>query len=108
MLQMLQLYQYMKKNKTHINGKPIKMAKCGKHSLYFCKLEYHDCEDCKKCNLVPHRFYKLYKIIDGVKHKRCSKCGEYKTINCFVLRKNGYLSSWCNKCVTNWKKQKIN
>lgn len=94
----------MKYAKTHYKGKPVKMAKCGKYSLHHCLCNFHECDDCKVCKLVPHRFYKLYKMIDGIKHKRCARCKEYKPVAEFVYNKaTKYYNCWCKKCLNTYK-----
>lgn len=48
-------------------------------------------------------------MIDGIKHKRCARCKEYKPVAEFVYNKaTKYYNCWCNKCVTNWKINKKN
>lgn len=55
-----------------------------------------DCEDCKQCSLVKHKFEPLYKFINGHKYKRCPQCGEYRPLSEYKLM-NGY-KTWCSTC----------
>lgn len=79
-----------------INCKHKRMAKCNKYTLSFCNNKFMDCEDCKKCSLVKHKFEPLYKFINGVKYKRCPQCGEYYPLS-ELKQVNGY-KTWCKQC----------
>lgn len=85
------------------NVKEKKIAKCGKRTQSFCDNKFKDCEDCKQCSLVNHRFEKLYKYIDGVKYKLCPRCKEYKKLENFSVMTNRY-RSWCKSCTNEYNK----
>lgn len=88
-----------KQTKSHYRGKPLKMAKCGKYTQHICVHEFREHEECKDCKLVRHRYYKLYMVINGKRHRRCARCGRYKPISAFPNRYDGpHKSSWCKYC----------
>lgn len=77
-----------------------KLAKCGIHSKCFCDTK-HDASQCAECILVKHHG-KLYKFINGVKYKKCPRCGEYKPLLDFHISSNTSgrkYRSWCKSCM---------
>lgn len=89
------------------------IAKCGKYSGAHCLRHWRDCEDCLKCTLIKRQTQSLYKMINGVKHKKCPRCSQYLPITSFSMIKddNGRLySSWCKECYKdynhNYRKKK--
>ena len=43
-------------------------------------------------------------MIDGIKHKRCARCKEYKPVAEFVYNKQTkYYNCWCKKCLNTYK-----
>ena len=93
------------KSTPSFRGKP---APCGKYSKTFCTTKFKNCEDCKQCSLVKHRFEPLYKYINGVKHKRCPRCGEYYPMHQFrpVQSRGRLSSSWCKVCFSEYNLEK--
>lgn len=71
------------------------MAKCGLYKYSFCTHKHDACE-CSSCLLV-NRHGKMYKFIEGKKHKKCPHCGEYKPLTEFRTNSQGN-KSWCYEC----------
>ena len=86
------------------------MAKCGLTSLSRCKLRKAGLPECEGCKLVT-RASDRWKMIDRKPYKRCSRCGEFVSVDDFYVRKvkkNGklyeYGMSECKKCVSGIRK----
>lgn len=94
----------MKATKTHYNGKPLKLAKCGNHTHHECTHHFKEITECRECELVHHRYYKLYITIDGKRYRKCAKCGKHKPLDQFAKRcDSGYEASWCKQCHSRYK-----
>lgn len=90
---------------SHYRGKPIRMAKCGKYSYSRCTKNCKEIEECLTCTLIKRHKKDIYKYINGVKYKRCSKCGNY-----YPLKKGFYKAvsrptymSWCKFCKSKYQ-----
>ena len=85
---------------SHYRRKPIKMAKCGKYSYSRCMGYCKRPEECKTCTLVKRHSTQIYKWVEGVRYKKCSKCGKYYPIKTGYY-KNGNRTTppaWCRYC----------
>lgn len=98
---LIPIHLFMKRYKN----KPIKLAKCGNHSLADCQKRFNKYTECKTCTLVHHRFIPIYIYINGVKYKRCPHCKQYYKLDMFA-KNNGkhkrLCSSWCKKCINQY------
>lgn len=84
----------------HYRNKPIRMAKCGKYSYSRCMGNCKRPEECKTCTLVKRYATDLYKLIGSEMHKKCPKCGQYRSvITDYYKNSSRYtLPSWCRYC----------
>lgn len=60
-----------------------KMAECGLTSYWRCQRIRDVLPECEGCKVVKARRINLKQMINGVEHKRCSVCGEYKPLRMF-------------------------
>lgn len=80
----------------------VKLAKCGIHSLSFCRTK-HDSPQCESCIFVKRRA--PYKWVNGYKLKKCPHCEQYKRLDEFKLRSDGTgrkYRSWCKSCMNDY------
>ena len=60
-----------------------KMAECGLTSYWRCRRIEAVLKECEGCEMARNKRGKVRKNINGVEHKRCSICGEYKPLKMF-------------------------
>lgn len=83
----------------------IHFAKCGKHSVAFCRR--YGAVECHECKLVKRKPNQQV-IIKGEERKRCTCCHKILPLHRFYDRivRHGdkeykYKSSWCKQCTAN-------
>lgn len=79
-------------------------AKCGKHSLAYCRK--YGVSECGSCEIVKRKSRNRV-IVDGVERKVCSRCGSLLLLSCFydrTIHRNGKVyhikTSWCKMCIS--------
>ena len=79
-------------------------AKCGKHSLAYCRK--YGASECGPCEIVKRKPRNRV-MVDGVERKVCSRCKRLLLLSCFYDRtiyRNGKAyhikTSWCKMCVS--------
>ena len=79
-------------------------AKCGKHSLAYCRK--YGASECGSCEIVKRKPRNRV-IVDGIERKVCSRCGRLLLLSCFydrTIHRNGKAyhikTSWCKMCVS--------
>jgi hypothetical protein len=79
-------------------------AKCGKHSLAYCRK--YGASECGLCEIVKRKPRNRV-MVDGVERKVCSRCKRPLLLFCFYDRtiyRNGKVyhikTSWCKMCVS--------
>ncbi len=81
-------------NKTHKDRLSYWCKKCGRE--YANEHYRRNRRDVKKY----YAYEQCHRVVDGVKQKRCSKCGKWKAESAFYKRrrhKDG-LAAWCKEC----------
>ena len=78
-------------------------AKCGKHSLAYCRR--YGASECGPCEIV-RRKPRNRVVVDGVERKLCPRCGRALPLSRFfdrIARRNGkeyhLKASWCKMCM---------
>lgn len=78
-------------------------AKCGKHSLAYCRR--YGASECGPCEIV-RRNPRNRVVVDGVERKLCTRCGRALPLSRFfdrTARRNGkeyhLKASWCKMCM---------
>ena len=79
-------------------------AKCGKHSLAYCRK--YGASECGPCEIVKRKPRNRV-MVDGVERKVCSRCKRLLLLSCFYDRtiyrnRKAYhiKTSWCKMCVS--------
>ena len=79
-------------------------AKCGKHSLAYCRK--YGASECGLCEIVKRKPRNRV-MVDGVERRGCSRCKRPLLLSCFYDRtiyRNGKAyhikTSWCKMCVS--------
>lgn len=92
-------------------------AKCGKHSLAYCRR--YGTSECGHCEFIKRKPRNRI-IVDGIERKLCTHCGKALPLSRFfdrVVHRNGkeyhLKTSWCKMCTsqvqnTRNKQKKIN
>lgn len=85
-------------------------AKCGKHSLAYCRR--YGASECDPCNLIKRK-PKNRVIVEGVERKLCTHCRRYLPLSRFfdrIARNNGkeyhLKTSWCKMCMSEAQKER--
>lgn len=68
-------------------------------------LDNLECKPRGEHNAYHQRLREDHRIIDGVEHRRCQRCREYKPLDCFSLRRAGTYHGYCQSCLSDYVRE---